>query len=760
MMLPGRYNYGLVALSIVLAMFAAYVAIDLAGRVTAAQRRARWFWMAGGATSMGLGIWAMQCIGMLAFTLPVPVLYHYPTVVVSLLVAIVSSAAALFTLSRERMGVASFLAGSLVMGGGIAAMHYIGMEAMRLPAMMEYRWGLVGFSLIPAIAISLAALFLAFQIRRDDRASPRKLISALIVGSAIPLMHYAGMWGVTFHACDTPFSTLHTVRVSPLSIVVISVTSSIGMILAIASAFLHRLLATQTAVVSAARDREARFRMLAEAIPQIVWTAVPGSGIDYVNQRWYELTGFTEEQTIGSGWRNGLHPDDQPVAMKSWQQAHQSGQSFEMEYRLQTRAGNFRWHLVRGTPMRDSAGVIVKWFGACADIDDQMCHQQLLEEQIREHTAALMNANSRLSSEMRERALAQQELNEQNERTVRELTKRSNRATALIKMAELLQSCASVKDAFPVIAGMAPRVFPELRGALLLFASSREILDVAAIWTDCDLPSPGIRTQDCWALRSGRPHLVAAGDSTAECGHAAGCQCSYLCLPLMAHGETTGLLHFQMIEPGELSQPVLLFANMFAEQVRLSLANIQLREALRSQSIRDALTGLYNRRYLDEILERETRRAVRSTQGLGLLMLDLDHFKKFNDTFGHDAGDTVLRETASFLLKSVRTEDFVCRFGGEEFIVILPSADLKTTQARAERIRSKLSELTVIHQGRSLGMVTVSIGVAEVPLHGTCPRELIEAADAALYRAKREGRDRVEVAGSVPEAELLNPART
>jgi diguanylate cyclase (GGDEF)-like protein len=162
------------------------------------------------------------------------------------------------------------------------------------------------------------------------------------------------------------------------------------------------------------------------------------------------------------------------------------------------------------------------------------------------------------------------------------------------------------------------------------------------------------------------------------------------------------------------------------------------------------LTCLYNRRYLDEILERETRRAVRSTQGLGLVMLDLDHFKMFNDTYGHDAGDAVLRETAALLLKSVRSEDFVCRFGGEEFIVILPAADLKTTQARAERIRSKLREMTVLHQGRSLGSVTVSAGVAGAPQHGTSPKELIEAADAALYRAKREGRDRVVVADSLP----------
>ncbi|HET7891434.1 MAG TPA: GGDEF domain-containing protein [Candidatus Sulfotelmatobacter sp.] len=175
---------------------------------------------------------------------------------------------------------------------------------------------------------------------------------------------------------------------------------------------------------------------------------------------------------------------------------------------------------------------------------------------------------------------------------------------------------------------------------------------------------------------------------------------------------------------------------------------------MRTQSIKDPLTGLYNRRYLQETMERETRRAVRAAQGLGVLMLDLDHFKRFNDTYGHDAGDAVLRETASFLLKSVRAEDIVCRFGGEEFVVILPAADLKVTQARAERIRARLREATLMHQGRSLGMITVSVGVAELPEHGASTKELLEAADAALYRAKREGRDRVAVA--VPrEAEAV-----
>jgi diguanylate cyclase (GGDEF)-like protein/PAS domain S-box-containing protein len=504
-------------------------------------------------------------------------------------------------------------------------------------------------------------------------------------------------------------------------------------------------------------DGEARLRILAEAVPQIVWTAIPVEGVDYCNQRWYDLTGLTKAQTLGYGWAAALHPDDRPVALQNWEKCRQAGTPFEMEYRLLNAAGGFRWHLVRATPMRDSTGAIVKWFGACADIDDQMRHQQVLEEQIKQHTAALVDANARLQSEMRERALAQQELNLQNERMVRELTKRSNRATNLAKMAELLQSCSQVKDAFSVVAGMAPKIFPELRGAVHLLNASREKLEVAAAWTDCRLPTHGFEPQDCWALRTGHMHVVTAGDHSAECAHAAPSEYSYVCLPLLAHGEVIGMLHLQMIETGELPQAILLIANMFAEQVRLSVANIRLREALRNQSIRDPLTGLYNRRYLEEMLTRETRRAVRAEQGLGVLMLDLDHFKKFNDTYGHDAGDTVLRETASLLLKSVRSEDIVCRFGGEEFIAILPAADLKVTQARAERIRSKLRELTVLHQGQPLGTVTVSIGVAELPQHGTSPKELIDAADAALYRAKNDGRDRVMTADPSPQAADVSP---
>jgi len=753
-MIHARYELG--ALSIVLAMVAGYAALDLAGRMRAARGRARWFWLAGGASTMGLGIWSAEFIGMRALSVPGPAVYHYPTTVAGLLAAIAAAAVALITVSREGMGVEESLVGSLAMSAGLAAMHYLGVAAVRVPAGVEYVWGMIVPSLVVTIAFSLAALFLAFQVRqdqdKDQKFTRRKVLSALALGGSMLLMHFTALSAVKFYARDVPvrISTLSTISMSGLGAAVVGGTSLFLMMLAIAAAFLDRVLTTQAFMVNAARDGEARFHVLAEAIPQIVWTATPKRGVDYCNQRWYDLTGLNEKQTMGWGWPNGLHPDDRPVALKNWDKAQSAGEPFEMEYRIRNAAGGFRWHLARATPMRDSAGAIVKWFGACADIDDQIHNQQVLEKQVQQHTAALMEANLRLESEMRERNLAQQELNQHTERMVEELTKRSNRSTNLAKMAELLQSCSDLKDAFSVVTGMAPKVFPELRCAVLLIDSAREKIESSSAWPQSTLPIKSVGPHDCWALRTGHVHLVAAGDHTADCEHATPGQHSYCCLPLQAHGEAIGVLNFQLIESGELSPALMSLATMFAEQVSLSVANIQLREALRNESIRDPLTGLYNRRYLEETLERETRRAVRAEHGLGVLMLDLDHFKSFNDTYGHDAGDTVLREAAAFLLKSVRAEDIVCRFGGEEFIVILPVADLRVTQARAERIRSKLRELPVLHQGHSLGMVTVSVGVAELPQHGTSPKELIESADAAMYRAKREGRDRVIVAEAVP----------
>jgi diguanylate cyclase (GGDEF)-like protein/PAS domain S-box-containing protein len=499
---------------------------------------------------------------------------------------------------------------------------------------------------------------------------------------------------------------------------------------------------------------------MAEALPEIIWTADPNGEDDFFNQKCFDYTGLTLEQMRGSAWKQIVHPDEAESTFALWQNALRAGQPYEVEYRLRSKDGSFRWFLGRANPIRDTQGEIVKWFGTCTDIENQKQNQQILEEQIAERAVQLADANVRLQEEMLEKDFARNELDQQNERMVSDLKQRSQRATMLAKMGELLQSCVSREEVFAAALGYAPKIFPTVPGAVAMLDSSRTVTEVTGSWSNCQLPATVFEPTSCWALRTGHPHLVVAGDSTAPCVHAASVKNTYLCTPILAQGETLGIVHFQAtkeapaLDPSELS-----FKTTFAGQVGLSLANIRLREALRTESIRDALTGLYNRRYLEETMEREVRRAARAVQSLGLLMIDLDHFKKFNDTYGHDAGDAVLRETAQFLAKGIRAEDFVCRFGGEEFIVILPTADQPASEARAERLRSKMRGLSVMHQGRTLGIITISVGVAVFPQHGMSPKELMAAADAALYEAKRGGRDQVAIA-SAPKVEELVTAET
>jgi diguanylate cyclase (GGDEF)-like protein/PAS domain S-box-containing protein len=760
--LHGSYDYRLVALSIVLAMFASYAALDLAGRVTAARGRARAIWLSAGAAAMGLGVWTMHYVGMLALTTPMPVFYHLPTVVLSLLAAIAASAVALFVVSRPKMSVWQEIAGSVVIGSGIAAMHYIGMAAMRCSAVIVYDRGIVALSIGLAIAISAVALRLVFLVRDEKWVSWRKVICALVMGSAIPLMHFTGMWAVSFHPSAVALDLSHAIGISTIGVVAISASSFFLLGGAIASSFLDRLMAMK-GDLNTAPERELYFQTLAEAIPEIIWTAAPDGSTDFCNRKWLEYSGLTAEQSRGAGRAMIIHPDDLDSSLSRWKNALQTGDPYDVEYRLRGKDGSYRWFLGRANPIRNTKGEIVKWFGSCTDVENQKQNQQILEEQILERTMQLADANTRLQEEMSERDSARRELDQQNERMMGELRKRSDRATMLAKMGELLQSCVALDEVVAASLGFAPKIFPAARGSMALLNASRSLAEVMGSWTDCRLREMEFEPTACWALRTGHPHLVLAGDSTAPCAHAAGVESTYLCIPILAQGKTLGILHFQATdEAPQLEASELSFKTTFAAQVGLSIANIKLREALRTQSVRDALTGLYNRRYLEEVMDREVRRASRAAQSLGVLMIDLDHFKSFNDTYGHDAGDAVLREIGVSLTKGIRAEDFVCRFGGEEFVVILPTADLASSRARAERLRSKTKELSILHQGRSMGMITISVGVAVFPEHGMSPKELMAAADAALYEAKRDGRDQVVVALSkaVPEVAMPGAERS
>ena len=237
----------------------------------------------------------------------------------------------------------------------------------------------------------------------------------------------------------------------------------------------------------------------------------------------------------------------------------------------------------------------------------------------------------------------------------------------------------------------------------------------------------------------------------------------YLCVPLIPQGETMGVLY---IEDNSVQQGIVaeerqgLQANLHrraiavADRVSLALANLRLRELLRNQSIRDPLTGLFNRRYMEESLNREIQRASRSGRYASLVMLDLDHFKHFNDTFGHQAGDVLLKEVAATIKTRVRAGDLACRYGGEEFSIIIAEADAEGAHKCVESIRDAIKHLSVHHRGQTLGAITVSAGIASFPAHGNNPEDLTHAADKALYQAKKEGRDRIVIYDGIATAAI------
>jgi PAS domain S-box-containing protein len=411
--MTGSYDYSEVARSVLIAIAASYAALDLAGRVTAASGRIRLTWLSGGAAAMGIGIWAMHMKGMLASHLPVPVEYHWPTVLGSLLVAILASAVALYVASRQKMGRVEALTGSLIMGGGIAGMNYIGIAAMRLAATTQYSPLLVIFSVLFAIFFSLLALLMAFDLREETKGTvPRRLGSATVMGLAVSAMHYTGMAAARFIPASPP-DLSHAVSISPLAnngiaivtlivLVAASVTSSVDrrasgevrrlnlelerrvaertLQLEAVNQALRREIAEREQAEEALRRSEDRLRLVIDTLPALVWSKLPDGSADFLNQRFLEYTGLSPEEALGWGWMNEFHPEDR--AEEQWRAAFAAGEPFEREALLRRADGAYRWFLLRAVPLRDERGNVVKWYGTSTDIEDRKrAEEALLEAQ-------------------------------------------------------------------------------------------------------------------------------------------------------------------------------------------------------------------------------------------------------------------------------------------------------------------------------------------------------------------------------------------
>ncbi|RKZ44573.1 MAG: diguanylate cyclase [Candidatus Parabeggiatoa sp. nov. 3] len=417
-----------------------------------------------------------------------------------------------------------------------------------------------------------------------------------------------------------------------------------------------------------------------------------------------------------------LHPDDRDMVLQAFEHAIYDGRSYQVEFRIVRPDGTICYVQAFGKLIRNAAGKPHRFLGTAQNITKI----KQVEESLRQ-------------------------TNEQLQLRLNELAQRNQEISLLSQMGNLLQTCLTVEEAYTVIVRFMGQLFPDTIGMLAMFEDSSVTLENVATWGQCSTNTEEVifAPTDCWALRQKRPYYMLNKQTHPLCNHLFSATSPlYMCVPMIAQGELLGLLHIAQPElaSSHLNEAHQRLAETVSEQIALALANIKLRQTFQDQSIRDALTGLYNRRYLDDTLERELYRADRNQVPVGILMVDIDHFKQFNDTYGHAAGDVVLQKLGQFLNDYIRKGDIACRYGGEEFTLILPGAALEVVEKRAEVIKNNVKKLIVKHDNQNLGIITLSIGVACFPEHGPQFKEVLRAADTALYTAKRQGRDRVVVA--------------
>jgi diguanylate cyclase (GGDEF)-like protein/PAS domain S-box-containing protein len=335
--------------------------------------------------------------------------------------------------------------------------------------------------------------------------------------------------------------------------------------------------------------------------------------------------------------------------------------------------------------------------------------------------------------------------NQELEMRLDDLRERHAEMLTLSQIGDFLQACVTVIEACQIVATLMEPLFPQCSGGIFLLNPSGHHLENIASWGDILYSQSNFDIKECWGLRRGRVHEVDDQHEGLRCQHILPLpeDAKTCCIPLIAQGETLGLLYLSAhpaeVFPANKAQ----LARTVAEQLGLAIANLNLRTILEQQSIRDALTGLYNRRHFEDRLQQELERSSRTHSPLSLIMLDIDHFKVFNDTYGHDAGDYVLQSVSHYLKASLRLCDIVCRYGGEELVIILPDTSLEAAQEIAEGLRQGIASLSLSYEEQLFGQVTASFGVATCSKQEPSRLALVKAADGALYRAKALGRNQV-----------------
>lgn len=466
---------------------------------------------------------------------------------------------------------------------------------------------------------------------------------------------------------------------------------------------------------------EERYRELFENANDIVYTHDLDGNLTSLNRAAERIIGYPRSEALGMKFTDLVAPEYLETARKMIDP--QVAREIPVTYDLEIVSGDgHRVALGISTRPIFREGKAVAIQGIARDITEH-----------RRTDAALQQANQKLAA------------------WVSELEQRTREMTLLNDMGDMLRACLSTEEAYDVIVRVAQQIFPAQVGALYVITSSRNLVEAVAIWGDEVRSERVFSPNECWGLRRGRIHWVEDSQGGLICKHLhQPAPMGYVCIPMMAQSEALGILHLAQPENIKMTESMQRLAVTMSEHIAMALSNLRLHETLRSQSIRDPLTGLFNRRFMEESLELEVRRASRNQRPLGVIMIDLDHFKHFNDTFRHEAGDTLLKELGTLLQTNIRGEDIACRYGGEEFTLILPEGSQEITRQRAEFLREAIKRLDIRHRNEPLGRITASMGVAVFPDNGRTGKALLEAADLALYRSKDAGRDCVTMASTSP----------
>jgi diguanylate cyclase (GGDEF)-like protein/PAS domain S-box-containing protein len=470
----------------------------------------------------------------------------------------------------------------------------------------------------------------------------------------------------------------------------------------------------------ALQKSEERFKLLAWATKDAIWDWNLQTNHIWWGEGLQKIFHYSSEtaEPDPEWWRERIHPEDREKVNRTINQAIQGGMEFwSKEYRFQRKDGTFADIMDRAYILRDKDGNPYRMIGAMIDITERKYME-----------SSLLQAN------------------EQMRQALNELQRRNHETILLNKIGHLLQACQSSAEVYQIIADLAGQMFPDTAGALYSLNTQRTLVSLIVSWGGLPAAKQVFSPDECWALRRGLTQPLGELQMDPCCNHLGEpLPVTSFCLPLQIQGEILGILHLQSERDEALDEAKRQLAYIVVEQVGMALSNLKLREALREQSIRDPLTGLYNRRYMEEALRQQMSRTTRQLHPLGIVMIDIDHFKRFNDTYGHAAGDTLLRKLGQFLQQRIRNEDIACRYGGEEFTLIMPDASLEAARQRAEDLRHEIRKLRV-EGGQSGEAITLSMGIAIHPQHGRTIENVLRAADSALYRAKKEGRDRVMIA--------------